>query len=243
MRIRTIKPEFFKDEELATLEPLDRLLFIGLWCLADANGVGEYRPARIKAEVLPYDFSDVSQMLPRLSLGNWVRKFTVDGREYYAIRNWTKHQRISGKEAASGARYPLPPSDLWTGEATEKQPGNTREATGKHPGAQEQGMENGINLSLFAREGDVPLFDTRMPTAAEVETYAETLCYRIDGQAFLDHYGAAGWKHKGQPIADWRALVRTWKRREEERGYQAKIRPARRLSAADRLAEEGPSNG
>lgn len=101
--------------------------------------------------------------------------------------------------------------------------------------------ENKDSLSP-ARE-DVPVFDCTIPTAAEVEAYAETLCYRIDGQAFLDHYAAAGWRHKGHPIADWRALVRTWKRREEERGHQTKVQPPRRLTAAERLAVEGPSNG
>jgi hypothetical protein len=55
MRIRTIKPEFFEDEKLAELPPHDRLMFIGLWLLADRNGVLEHRPAWIKAKIFPYD--------------------------------------------------------------------------------------------------------------------------------------------------------------------------------------------
>jgi len=38
MRIRSIKPEFWKSETVAALSPLARLLFIGLWNYADREG-------------------------------------------------------------------------------------------------------------------------------------------------------------------------------------------------------------
>ena len=52
-RIRSIKPEFFLDEELAELSPLTRLLFVGLWTLADCEGRLEDRPKRIRAQLHP----------------------------------------------------------------------------------------------------------------------------------------------------------------------------------------------
>ena len=46
-RARNIKPAFFDNDELAENEPLGRLLFIGLWTLADyqdaAGRRGDYR--------------------------------------------------------------------------------------------------------------------------------------------------------------------------------------------------------
>ncbi len=42
-RARNIKPGFFDNEILGELPALTRLLFIGLWCLADREGV--YRTA------------------------------------------------------------------------------------------------------------------------------------------------------------------------------------------------------
>jgi hypothetical protein len=53
-RSRNIKPGFFLNDELAECEPLARILFAGLWCIADREGRLEDRPKRIKAEVLPY---------------------------------------------------------------------------------------------------------------------------------------------------------------------------------------------
>ena len=59
-RARIIKPSFFKNEELSECSYEARLLFIGLWTLADREGYVEYRPKRIKAELFPYDTVDVS---------------------------------------------------------------------------------------------------------------------------------------------------------------------------------------
>ena len=43
-RIRTIKPQFFLNEQLAMLGFADRLLFIGLWTQADKAGLAIWHP-------------------------------------------------------------------------------------------------------------------------------------------------------------------------------------------------------
>lgn len=59
------------------------------------------------------------------------------------------------------------------------------------------------------------------PTAEEVTVYGQEIGYQIDGQKFFDHYEARGWQYKaGSPMKDWRAAVRTWKRRDEENDGQ-----------------------
>ena len=40
MRIRTIKPEFWRSDDIASLSWDARLVFIGLWSYVDDNGVG-----------------------------------------------------------------------------------------------------------------------------------------------------------------------------------------------------------
>jgi len=142
MRIRTIKPEFFEDEKLASLPPHARLLFIGLWGLADKNGVLEDRPTWIKAKIFPYeegDTVDVSRLLPHLVTGRHLVRYVVDGRPLLMIRNFAKHQRITGKEGEGAGRYPMPPLELWNGDTTGTQPGHT----GDDPGAQEREREQG----------------------------------------------------------------------------------------------------
>src|SRR5262245_30051913 len=54
-RIRSIKPGFFRNEDLAAFPFQHRLLFAGLWLLADREGRLEDRPKRIHADLFPYD--------------------------------------------------------------------------------------------------------------------------------------------------------------------------------------------
>lgn len=127
-RIRTIKPDFFLDDDLCELSPLHRLLFAGLWTLADCEGRLEDKPKKIHIQILPYDKCDVDRMLSDLSAKrsnghSFIRRYSVDGSGYIQIPNFRKHQRISGKEAQLESGYP-PPTEGSIGEAIGKQSGS-----------------------------------------------------------------------------------------------------------------------
>lgn len=100
-RLRTIKPGFFLDEELAECDPLARLLYAGLWTIADREGRLEDRPKRIKAECLPYDDGDGNVLLDQLARLRFIVRYTVDDVRYIAIPTWRKHQHPHVKEPAS----------------------------------------------------------------------------------------------------------------------------------------------
>lgn len=99
-RARNIKPGFFTNEELAELDPLTRILFAGLWTIADRDGRLEDRPRRIKALTLPHDQADVDSMLNQLQ-PNFIRRYEVNGQRYIQVVNWHKHQTPHYKEVAS----------------------------------------------------------------------------------------------------------------------------------------------
>jgi hypothetical protein len=128
-RIRTIKPEFFLHEELAELPPLHRLLFVGLWTLADREGRLEDRPKRIKVSLLPYDDADVDAMLADLDAAGFIVRYLVDGAKYIEIPSFSTHQRITGREASCPTEIPGKQQGS-TGETTGKQQGSTGETTG-----------------------------------------------------------------------------------------------------------------
>lgn len=55
------------------------------------------------------------------------------------------------------------------------------------------------------------------PTVEEVRSYCQERNNGIDPDAFVDYYTARGWKYgQGKPVADWKAAVRTWERRESK---------------------------
>jgi hypothetical protein len=58
-RARSLKPGFHKNADLIALPPLTRILFAGLWTIADRDGRLEDRPKQIKIEVLPGDSCNI----------------------------------------------------------------------------------------------------------------------------------------------------------------------------------------
>lgn len=149
-RIRTIKPEFFKSEEIAELEPLDRLLFIGLWTMADGEGKLLDRPKRIKAELFPYDANDVESGLKKIEkAGLIIRYLTCSGINLVKIVNFSKHQRITGREFEVGSEYPDPTPDI-INRFNEKQAGRAF-INGETPG--KQSGNNGETSNVQERKG------------------------------------------------------------------------------------------
>lgn len=100
-RARNIKPGFFKNEALADLPFEYRILFQGLWCVADREGRLEDRPRRIKAEVFPYDDVDVEAGLAMLSSAGFIVRYSIDEAQYIQVVAFGKHQNPHCKEAAS----------------------------------------------------------------------------------------------------------------------------------------------
>ena len=105
-RARNIKPSLFKNEILGVADPLLTLLFEGLWCLADCNGVLENRPLRIKAEIFPYrEISDLNIFLTELEMSGFIIRYFNAGTPLIEIVNFHKHQKPHPTEKAS--EYPI----------------------------------------------------------------------------------------------------------------------------------------
>jgi hypothetical protein len=109
-RIRTVKPEFFRHEQLFEAEketglPL-RLAFIGLWTAADRDGRFRWQPRALKLDCLPYDDADFSRVLDALATRGLVVAYEVDGVKYGHIPTWQKHQVINNREMASNIPAP-----------------------------------------------------------------------------------------------------------------------------------------
>lgn len=107
-RARNIKPGFFKNDELAELTFEARLCFIGLWTIADCFGRFEFRPKRIKAEIFPYDPVDIEAIMNNLEQYRFIRKYSVQGRQYIEITNFVKHQNPHKNERVKGSEIPAP---------------------------------------------------------------------------------------------------------------------------------------
>lgn len=100
-RIRSLKYEYFINEDLAQISLHARLLGLGLTTLADREGRLEDRPLRIKVLLFPYHDIDVDKALDELQDAGFLSRYTVDGKRYIAVVNFLKHQRPHPREVAS----------------------------------------------------------------------------------------------------------------------------------------------
>jgi len=104
-RIRSIKPEFFKDDDLFELEkhsgfPI-RLAFAGLWTIADREGRFVWKIRPLKTDILPYDDLNFEDVLNALVNHRFIVFYEVAGKRYGWIRNFRRHQRVRTDEARS----------------------------------------------------------------------------------------------------------------------------------------------
>ena len=102
MRIRSIKPEFWRSRDIAGLDWETRLLFIGLWSYVDDNGVGKDIDFDIAGDLFAPDLiGDARETVARVSRGlrmlfehGLIYRYEVDGKPFLEIATWTRHQRI-----------------------------------------------------------------------------------------------------------------------------------------------------
>lgn len=139
-RIRSIKPEFWSSPGIETLPMEARLIFIALWQWADDYGRGTAEPREIMGFVFPRD-DEMTLDRFNAALGGIKRVFGVDfyrveGRPFYYIPTWEKHQRIDKRAKAS--RHPDPqegtpfdPSEPPLSEGFRGIPGKFPESSGR----------------------------------------------------------------------------------------------------------------
>lgn len=104
-RIRSVHPSLFTDEAFVTLCPHARLLAIGVWTECDDQGAFEWKPVTLKMRLFPVDNVDIAALLGELERHNVVKRYSVDGREYGAVRNFRRFQKPKKPKYV----HPMPP--------------------------------------------------------------------------------------------------------------------------------------
>ncbi|TVP60689.1 MAG: hypothetical protein EA351_00335 [Gemmatimonadales bacterium] len=124
-RIRTIKPEFWQDEKLAPLPPIDRLVFLGLVSQADDAGRLVDSVRMIDGTLFPFSEDSSRDSLDTLArLGRITRYTSESGQELIQITNWDKHQRV---DKPSKYTLPPPPGEVVAGTEDSEPSGDSRE--------------------------------------------------------------------------------------------------------------------
>lgn len=116
-RIRTVKPEFWEDETIATLSRDARLLFVATFNLADDEGLVRWTPSYIKANVFMYDedieVADARRLMDELVVAELLFPYTAGKAKQQLgfIVNFRRHQKINRPQPSK-----LPPPSIQNGD-------------------------------------------------------------------------------------------------------------------------------
>jgi len=154
-RIRTIKPEFWRHEDLSVLPESVHMLAAAILNYADDEGYFNANPTLIKADCFPLRELSVSihEGLINLAEIHYLELGTDErGRRYGRVANFNEHQRVNRPTPSkfSGLQITWESSRKAHCELSEDSPqeGNREQGTGK-------GKEQGIKRA-DARSGNYP---------------------------------------------------------------------------------------
>lgn len=166
-RIRTIKPEFWTDEDMAEVSEAACLLAIGLLNYADDEGYFNANPKLIKAAVFPIREPSVTipVMLRELSNHGYLSMFsTSDNRHFGVINNFARHQVVNKPKPSKIKAMELVPyqygsdtgavpvgKDQGSGKGKDKPHSNAREENPPPPAEQEPPPPFPLNGNNFGK--------------------------------------------------------------------------------------------
>ena len=108
-RARNLKPGFFRDAKVVSCSFQARILFQGLWCMADYMGRLKYNPMEVKMEIFPADDVDVPACMEELNSTGLITMYhDCSGAALVQVTNFTKHQNPHVNERQDRNKNPIP---------------------------------------------------------------------------------------------------------------------------------------
>lgn len=183
MRIRNVKPDYWRDRLIAVLPDAVARFYIGLWMEADDAGWLRWEPEEIAADLYPYRPVRAREKQVR----EWGAMLEARGRlqmhpcGHAFIPTLVRHQRFGGKVAHTvkneHGRCGSPPPSAEVRESPrasvtggEGRGGNGREGEGREGDARERANGEPVSSLQAARDAIVRHESGEAPLAPAVET-------------------------------------------------------------------------
>lgn len=216
-RIRTIKPEFFTSEDIVSLSPLARLLYIATWCEADKEGRLQWKPRTMKLRYFPADDCDINALAAELVEAGLVVPY---GEDLAFIPGFARHQHINPRETASV----LPEPDASARVVTRRDASaRDSDAQGGREGKGREGKEYDASPDAIPLRAKTITLAAYLSKCAETDTdaipaddpiyaWAESVCLpgeylELAWAWFKAKYGPGG-DRASKKYTDWRAVFR-----------------------------------
>lgn len=190
----------------------------------DVNTAHLWEYIRLRVNYEPSKFKGIEikrgQMLESIAT---ISKQT--GLTYKQVRTALNHLKKTGEIECQRAIYGMLITvikyDIFQVQSDAKgtQSGTQRAKGGHAKGTQRATYKEDKEDKEINKEKEINTVGTTPapPTPEMVQEYADSIGYEIDAGYFCDYYGERGWIRKdGTPIADWKATIRNWQRKDQK---------------------------
>lgn len=200
-RKRMIDPNIWQSEDFSKLSTLGKLVFIGLFSLADDEGRGRCNPVYLKSTLFPYEegirSADIDKTLSEISSNMSVIFYSCDGSSYYSLYNWNIWQKIDRPSQSKIPDYDEKMTRLFVDNSS-----NARRGVSPN----KKGKEDNKNKNKKIKEKEfVP------PTIEEIQKYVSEKKLLVDYQFFYNYFTEGNWiDSKGNKVKNWKQKILTW---------------------------------
>lgn len=198
-RKRMIDPNIWQSEDFSKLSTLGKIVFIGLFSLADDEGRGRCNPVYLKSTLFPYEegirSADIDKTLSEISSNMSVIFYSCDGSNYYSLYNWNTWQKIDRPSESKIPEYDEKTMQrLFVDNSS-----NPRRAIS--PKRKEKKIKEGNKRE----KKFIP------PTLEEVEKYVLEKKLQVNAKSFYDYFTEGKWiDSKGNQVKNWKQKILTW---------------------------------
>lgn len=201
-RKRMIDPNIWQSEDFGKLSLLAKIVFIGLFSLADDEGRGRANPVYLKSTLFPYEESmrstDITKTLSEISSNMSVDFYSYDGSDYYSLYNWNDWQKI---DKPTNSKLP---SFEENNEEIRRLfvEGSSKPSRTLSPNKNRK--EKNKNMNRKEKEFVPPTFE-------EIQKYVSEKSLKVSAKEFYDYFTEGKWiDSKGNQVKNWKQKILTW---------------------------------
>lgn len=201
-RKRMIDPGIWQSEDFSKLSSLAKLVFIGLFSLADDEGRGRSNPTYLKSSLFPYEenirSTDIDKTLSEISSNMSVIFYSYNGSSYYSLLSWNTFQKIDK------------PSDSKIPEFEENNKEFLRlfgecSPNGRRTVAPNKNKKENKNR----KEKEEKIFTP--PSLDDIKNYVLQKQLNVNAEYFYNYFTEGNWiDSKGNQVKNWKQKILTW---------------------------------
>lgn len=219
-----IDPSIWQSEDFSKLSTLAKLVFIGLFSLADDEGRGRCNPVYLKSTLFPYEegirSTDIDKTLSEISSNMSVIFYSCDGSSYYSLYNWNTWQKI---DKPSQSKIP---------EYDEKTMSRIFDDNSTNPRRTVAPNKKRIEKEIKGKEEKfIP------PSLDDVKKYIQDKELKVNAEQFYNYFTEGKWvDSNGKQVKNWKQKILTWN------GYSDKPKQEKKTNFNGREYETGELN-